>query len=136
MDHESDVLKMTPASIVDDVLPFTQLQIAYEKQKDSVFFGKFPPEIRNRIYTYLLVVEREIKVDIDNEYAPEKQEKIGYAGPYIGNDAELDATFSRTCRLTVYETYPILYGENVFAFSDWGQTRCFEVTGKPSHVVQ
>jgi len=38
-DNESDVLKTTAAGIVHDASQLTPLQLAYQKQKDSVFFG-------------------------------------------------------------------------------------------------
>jgi len=135
-DNESDVLKTTAAGIVHDASQLTPLQLAYQKQKDSVFFGTFPPEIRNKIYAQLLAADEVIAVEIDEQYAAEDHD-IGYQGPYIGpnREAALDATIARTCRLSVYETYPILCGRNIFAFSGWRQMHYFETIGTPSDLV-
>lgn len=132
-------------SITDDTSQLTALQLAYRNQKDSVFFGKLPPEIRNRIYAHLLVVNDAIVVEINTWIiAPEKiswglgcipyqhfHASIGYQGPFIGDNREplLDAVMARTCRLSVYEAYPILYEQNIFSFHDSEDMHCFERAG-------
>lgn len=135
-DNESDVLKTTAAEIVHDSSQLTPLQLAYQKQKNSVFFGKFPPEVRNKIYAQLLVADEVIAVGIDEQYAAEEHD-IGYQGPYedFNRETVLHGTIARTCRLSVYESYPILYGGNVFLFSDRGQMYWFEIMGMTSDLV-
>lgn len=123
----------------------TALQLAYRNQKDSVFFGKLPPEICNRIYAHLLVLNDAIVVEINTWIiAPDWMSwglgcipnqhchvSVGYQGPFVGDNREplLDAAMARTCRLSVYEAYPILYGQNVFSFHDSGDMHKFERAG-------
>jgi len=68
-DFGNDVPSTSTTIPTQDTPQLTQLQLAYRKQRDSVFFGKFPPEIRNRIYVHLLVVDDVIAVEINKWYA-------------------------------------------------------------------
>ncbi len=63
---------------------------------------------------------------------------IGYQGPFVSDNprALLDAAIARTCRLRIYETYPILYGQNVFSFYDWGHMYYFERAGTSNDSLQ
>lgn len=110
------VLGSSKQSPFDSAKPrtMTPLQKAYQNQKDSVFFGKFPAEIRNKIYMHLLVCD----VTIDTRQI--LHEKSSY---YEGIDEKdnvavkrPDGAIARACRATVYEAYPILYGRNTFLF--------------------
>jgi len=101
---------------------------------------------------HLLVVDNVIAVEINKWYAAKNWLswalcRTGYQGPYVGiayqgpfvgdnPGALLDAAIARTCRLSIYETYPIIYGQNVFSFYDWGHMYYFERAGTSNDSVQ
>lgn len=92
----------------------TWLKTAYEKQKDSVFFGKFSPEVRDKIYGYLLITTEPI------EYY-----------------TTVDVGIMSTCRACTSETYPILYGRNIYTFNQahYVDDRVFVKLGGKSPLV-
>lgn len=97
------------SSTADEANAFrSPFQRAYSIQKQSTFFGKFPAEIRNRIYDFLLVAD---------EIVNPGHQRVSTNNYGCGKvPAGLDATIARTCRAALLESYPILYGRNVFAF--------------------
>jgi hypothetical protein len=111
----------------------TPLQIAYENQKDSNFFDRIPAEIRNKIYGCLLIAHEII--------TPKHRSHglvVGLADQHeifgdfsIGDKlaAGLHGAVARACRACVYETYPILYGQNIFSFGRQREFDYFMVGG-------
>lgn len=89
-------------------IALTPLQIAYQKQKDSVFFGKLPAEIRIQIYEHLLLTPEPVAPFLPRATVIDRKTKdtsIEYE-----KSSKLDATIARTCRAAFYEAHPILYG--------------------------
>lgn len=104
----------------------TPVQIAYENQKDSNLFARIPAEIRNKIYGYLLIAHEIITPDHRFFGFAAAMVRCGRLGDYgIGCTlaAGVHGAVVRTCRACVYETYPILYGQNIFSF---GRQREFD----------
>lgn len=93
----------------------TALTMAYQAQKKSWFFNKIPGEIRHKIYEHLLIASGDVLIQHD----PERANKHHH-GSCTQHRSEVaqgpHAAIVQTCRLTVYETYPILYGRNIFCF--------------------
>ena len=96
----------------------TPLQLAYENQKDSEFFTRFPAEIRNKIYGCLLIAEEIITPDHRLVGGAKEDRRCRFGDYGIGPElaAGPQGAVVRTCRACVYETYPILYGHNEFSF--------------------
>ena len=83
-------------------------------QSQCLFFNMLPPEIRLRIYRYVLV---------SIYYINQPSERIGMArlhqrslGTYCPIP-DISATILRTCRAIYDEALPVLYGGNQFNFS-------------------
>ena len=96
---------------METVMP---LQIAYSNQKHSILFGKFPAEIRNRIYEVLLLTDQ---LADDRSQDPT---------PYFWVLKVIEGAIVRTCRAVLFETYPVLYGRNTFFFSEAFQIEKFQ----------
>lgn len=95
----------------------TLLQLAYRRQKDSAFFTRFPAEIRHKVYECLLIAHEIITPDHRLLDAIEdRRRRFGDYGVGMKLAAGLHGKIVRTCRACVYETYPILYGQNQFSF--------------------
>lgn len=120
------------APVMVPKVPVTPLQKAYLAQEGSVFFGKgkgkFSAEIRNMIYEHLLIAHETITPD---HYPHPEQYGEFDLNLLVGDKqaAGLHAGIARTCRAILYETYPILYGCNVFEFWLPHHIRGFERTG-------
>lgn len=99
------------------------LHQAYDRQKDSILFGKFPAEIRNKIYESLLIANGSINPD----HWDSKQD---YNSQGLGQD--FDTTITRCCVATLLEASPILYGRNEFVFGLPEEIAEFKCPGKPS----
>lgn len=95
----------------------TPLQLAYRRQKDSAFFARLPAEIRHKVYECLLVAHEIITPDHRLlEAMEDRRRRFGDYGVGMKLAAGLHGKIVRTCRACVYETYPILYGQNEFSF--------------------
>jgi len=111
----------------------TSLQLAYEKQKGSNFFARFSAEIRNKIYECLLIAHEIITPDHrllgHVVFMADRRYRFGDYG--IGDKlaAGLHGAVVRTCRACVYETYPILYGQNRFLFGRYQEFDYFKLGG-------
>ena len=96
-----------------------QVQLAYKTQEQSAFFSKCPPEIRNSVYKLLLQSLHTIVADeqlvVSGKHA-QHDWQMSYS-VYVAQQFEFSATFLRTCRAMCHEAYPVLYGQNVFAFN-------------------
>ena len=82
----------------------TPLQRAYRMQESSILFGRCPGEIRNKIYEYLLITDEEI--DHRQMRCVSSMKSVVPGGQIV-----------RTCRAVLCESYPILYGRNIFSFT-------------------
>jgi len=105
----------------------TPLQIAYENQKNSSFFARIPAAIRNKIYGCLLIAHEMITPKHRSHglvVGLVDQHEI-FGDVSIGDKlaAGLHGAVARACRACVYETYPDLYGQNIFSF---GRQREFD----------
>ena len=104
------------------------LQSAYHKQRESMFFNKLPSEIRVEIYAYLLIAHGVISPN--NQPIDVWHNRYSLEDHVVNEQAPgLHATIARTCRASLYEAYPILYGQNVFSFYTSYHIHCFEQTG-------
>lgn len=121
-DHGEEIPVPTTPANDDDLGELTALQLAYHKQKSSLFFGRLPSEIRNMVYRHLCIARE----DIDAEYEFQKKD---FTYRYAFPQWEVDASFARSCRAGLYETYPILYGENNFVFYKAFQVNSFGMKG-------
>lgn len=101
--------------------PLTPLQRAYMMQNESIFFRNLPPEIRIKIYQYLLHAYEVVN--------PSHQSLRSEPRMCHDRAPGLDAGITRTCRAAVYETYPILYGQNVFSFAEREDMQYFQFKG-------
>ena len=96
-----------------------QVQLALKTQEQSAFFSKCPPEIRNNVYKLLLQSLHTIVADeqlVTSSRRAQHDWQMSYS-LYVPQQFEFSATFLRTCRAMCHEAYPVLYGQNVFAFN-------------------
>lgn len=94
-----------------DPLLIAPLPLAYQKQKNTLFFGRCPPEIRNAIYERLFL-------------AVDPLRPATYPAPHLPE--HFDASIARTCRVALWESYAILYGRNTFHFASGPEIWLFE----------
>lgn len=99
------------------------LRQACNMQTNSLFFGKLPPEVRNEIYGYLLFEDDEIVSGVRRERWEEPLDEEIPLDPQI-----VCTAIARTCRLSLYETYPILYGRNTIVARDSSEIERFRLT--------
>lgn len=76
-------------------------------------FLTIPPEIRQIIYTNLLLSKNPIK-DAHNLLGNNRSIELAHYNPIL----DINATVLRTCKAVYKEALPILYGQNTFFFSD------------------
>ena len=115
--------KLTPVDIGD------QLQQAYQMQKGSIFFNELPGEIRNKIYAYLLGAQGSVALSHQVNAKMELEEEDLDVFVDTKHPIRLCAAIIPTCRACAYETYPILYGHNVFTFYDSIEIENFDLLG-------
>ena len=120
---------MTKLMSVDMGDHLMQLQQAYQMQKGSIFFNEFPAEIRNKVYAYLLRAQGLVALDHQVNANIELEEEDLEVFVDTKHPVRLCAAIIRTCRACAYETYPILYGQNVFAFYDSLEIENFDSLG-------
>lgn len=89
---------------------------AYHRQRKSPFYNKLPAEIRNQIYEYLLLTDQTIDVTI-RAFSLKKTFKLG-ENPLHDPPPGIHSAICHTCRGALYETYPIIYGRNMFSFAE------------------
>ncbi|KAL8816523.1 MAG: hypothetical protein Q9191_008316, partial [Dirinaria sp. TL-2023a] len=123
------VPRLFPREIISDATgtPLLPVQRAYLIQKDSMFFSKLPLELRLEIYQYLLLAPEVINPD--QRQLALKISKSQTHWLITSDYDELDVALVRTCRASVYETYPILYGQNVFSFARPQEMHRFQFQG-------
>ncbi|KAL2005626.1 hypothetical protein VTN00DRAFT_10119 [Thermoascus crustaceus] len=95
-----------------------------EKQLQSSFFAKLPPEIRTKIYTYALG---------GNTYKILKDDTARYV-KWIAQ-GRLMLSLPRTCRRIYSETIDLLYSQNTFFFCDYDTILWFASTILPHRLA-
>ena len=128
-DHDKAARGTTKSMSINMGNRLTQLQQAYQMQKSSIFFNKLPGETRNQIYAYLLRAQGSVALDHRVNAKIELEEEDLEVFVDTKHPTRLCAAIIRTCRACAYETYPILYGQNVFAFGDSLEIENFDSLG-------
>ena len=104
------------------------------KQTISLFLTKFPAEIRNQVYRELLISKDREWFDRPDLMMKAKTSRLVYdtespAEDVYPRDLGVHVAILQTCHRVYVEALPILYRENIFAFTEAGMLEYFKKEG-------